>query len=652
MMLSGIGIAYFTRFFYHRGKGKTMKQVILGIIATLITMCSLCFCLFDSAYAAANLSRNYDPVTIAGGQLPAFQNVPINQLYVYVYKNSAWKQIPFQIDERTDENGYWGIKNNTLDAVDEICLMAADMGDSVADYLWINNNESLLYPRYQVKAQDNSKNPSGKAWAYVYRSTTLSKDPSVQDYMSYVPALASSYNDTIKGQSYVFGNNSSSIPDFLSIKAAVGGSGQDILDRWKLRYSGHLMGSPAYPFNGTENSLNAMWIKYSKGPVRVIRSIRFDLSFSFVPDSVVFVSYYYPYSAQINTSTKSLLAVNGMEELRQSMDLNSNIIGAAFHSNNNPNIAVDGYSDVINKNLSVPGTNWFLTRGSHGTIATIANVPVAGDIQQLFYKDSSAVDAGDTGDQRSYGDSGIRITSTTGIVGTFGITTTGYYLGPNHTAALGDSLANQANNPLVINVMARQFVVPVELASFVAGQVGSKVELSWATASETNNYGFEIERQAKGQTEWQKLTFIKGAGTSADEKKYSYRDEVIESGTYLYRLKQIDSDGSFAYSESMEVRVDQPRAFRLGQNFPNPFNPSTRIDFTLPKDSAIPVSLIIYNLMGQEIRTLLNASLQAGDHQMGWDGRDDQGRQVGSGVYFYRLQAGTELAFRKMIKMQ
>lgn len=190
--------------------------------------------------------------------------------------------------------------------------------------------------------------------------------------------------------------------------------------------------------------------------------------------------------------------------------------------------------------------------------------------------------------------------------------------------------------------------IPVELVSFTATTISKDVLLSWSTASETNNYGFEIERGING--EYLKVGFVPGYGTTTESRNYSYTDQNINSGTYNYRLKQIDLDGTFEYSSEIEVDITVPGMFSLEQNYPNPFNPSTKITFSLASESKI--TLKIYNVLGQEIATLINRNLPAQVHNIDFDASE-----FNSGVYFYSLEArgvdGTNFVqTRKMILMK
>jgi hypothetical protein len=173
-------------------------------------------------------------------------------------------------------------------------------------------------------------------------------------------------------------------------------------------------------------------------------------------------------------------------------------------------------------------------------------------------------------------------------------------------------------------------VVPVELTSFTASVISGQVNLNWQTASETNNYGFEVERKAVGQ-EFSKVAFIAGYGTTTEAKSYSYVDNTISSGSYTYRLRQVDFDGTFEYSNEVEVDL-APSTYSLAQNYPNPFNPNTKIDFSLASDSK--VTLKIFDILGQEVAAIVNGNLGAGVHSFNFDAS-----ALNSGVYVYSIDA-------------
>jgi hypothetical protein len=184
--------------------------------------------------------------------------------------------------------------------------------------------------------------------------------------------------------------------------------------------------------------------------------------------------------------------------------------------------------------------------------------------------------------------------------------------------------------------------LPVELSSFSASIIGSSVKLNWETKTEVNNYGFEILRQAQEANEWTKLGFVNGNGNSNSPKSYSFQDKDAVSGKYSYRLKQIDNDGQFEYSKVIDVDLGVPKNFELSQNYPNPFNPTTTIHFSLPEAST--VKLTVFNILGQEIKTLLNEFKESGIHTLNFNASE-----LNSGIYIYKIEAGTNTQSRKMM---
>lgn len=186
-------------------------------------------------------------------------------------------------------------------------------------------------------------------------------------------------------------------------------------------------------------------------------------------------------------------------------------------------------------------------------------------------------------------------------------------------------------------------IVPVELTAFTVSAIGNSVRLNWSTASEINNSGFEVERSSTlpRQEVWEKIGFVQGNGTTTLAQQYSFTDKNVSTGSYSYRLKQIDFDGTFAYSPVVEVEVSAPVKFDLAQNYPNPFNPGTTIQFSLPKSSN--VLLKVYNLLGQEVATLLDGFKEAGVHYINFDAAN-----LNSGLYIYKIEAEGFTSTKKM----
>jgi hypothetical protein len=188
--------------------------------------------------------------------------------------------------------------------------------------------------------------------------------------------------------------------------------------------------------------------------------------------------------------------------------------------------------------------------------------------------------------------------------------------------------------------------IPVELNNFTANADDGKVYLSWETSSETNNYGFFIERKhiavGTNSAEWIEVGFEEGNGTTTDRKNYSFVDQLLNDGTYHYRLKQTDFDGSFKYSNEVEVSLFSVKDFELSQNYPNPFNPSTTISFQLPIESFI--TLKVYDAIGTEVETIAEGYYPAGVHEVIFSAD-----KLSSGLYLYRITSGKIELTKKML---
>ncbi|MGA7159690.1 MAG: T9SS type A sorting domain-containing protein [Bacteroidota bacterium] len=197
----------------------------------------------------------------------------------------------------------------------------------------------------------------------------------------------------------------------------------------------------------------------------------------------------------------------------------------------------------------------------------------------------------------------------------------------------------------------------IELGSFTASVLDKSVDVHWTTKTETNTYRFEVEHQLANicdqiagadtsKSEWIDVGFISGAGTSNVPITYSLTERNLSAGSYNYRLKQIDRDGSFNYSQSIKVEVGgSPKTFELSQNFPNPFNPTTIINYQLPMNSL--VTLKIYDILGREVAILTNGRQNAGYYSATFDGSN-----LPSGVYFYKLEAGTYSKTKKLLLLK
>ncbi|MDP3148714.1 MAG: T9SS type A sorting domain-containing protein [Ignavibacteria bacterium] len=207
----------------------------------------------------------------------------------------------------------------------------------------------------------------------------------------------------------------------------------------------------------------------------------------------------------------------------------------------------------------------------------------------------------------------------------------------------------------VVSAQKPDGTLPVELVYFQGYFADGKVILFWGTATEVNNYGFNVERKLP-QTNWEQVGFVFGSGNSNSPKSYYYEDSTdLQQAIYHYRLKQIDNDGAFKYSDSIEVstitkvesEANTVAGFLLKQNYPNPFNPTTVISYQLPVGSY--VTLKIFNVLGKEVANLVNEEQNAGvlNYELGI-----RNYELSSGVYFYQLRAGKFVETKKFVLLK
>ncbi|MDD5362324.1 MAG: T9SS type A sorting domain-containing protein [Ignavibacteria bacterium] len=194
--------------------------------------------------------------------------------------------------------------------------------------------------------------------------------------------------------------------------------------------------------------------------------------------------------------------------------------------------------------------------------------------------------------------------------------------------------AADANTPL-----------PVKLASTSTNLFNKRnIDVKWTTTSETNNAGFEIQRQNILENNWVKTGYVSGNGTTNNTKNYTFTDRSLMTGKYKYRLKQIDFNGNYEYFDiNGTIEVGVPSKFDLSQNYPNPFNPVTKIDYDLPLDSKVTIK--IFDITGREINTLINENLKAGYYTSTFNASN-----FSSGIYFYRLVTSSAKGSNAMTK--
>ena len=316
------------------------------------------------------------------------------------------------------------------------------------------------------------------------------------------------------------------------------------------------------------------------------------------------------------------------------------IVTRTGSSNANHNIFNSSWSLSVSGLLAVNSVSGII----EGSIPwlDLGGIPDANTFQFTFsiFRATISDNSFDTGGDGTKGNCLDYITTTSG-------NTYGALIGISSGGTNNQGRLDYSTN---IQFLGSNQLFPVELTSFSATTIGSSVKLSWQTATEINNFGFDVERKSnvKGHTstvlsvtDWEKIGFVNGNGNSNSTKDYSFVDDNVNAGTYSYRLKQIDNDGQFEYSKEVEIGLTAPDKFELSQNYPNPFNPSTTINYNLPE--AANVKLIIYNILGQEVKTLVNGFKEAGVHTINFNASE-----LNSGLYIYKIEAGSFTQTRKM----
>ena len=192
-------------------------------------------------------------------------------------------------------------------------------------------------------------------------------------------------------------------------------------------------------------------------------------------------------------------------------------------------------------------------------------------------------------------------------------------------------------------------ILPVELVSFTVFVSGNTTRLEWMTVSELNNLGFEVQRKLNDNV-FTTIGFVRGNGTTTQTNEYNFETDYFEFQNNIYRLKQIDYSGAFSYSDEISVSSIIPSEFKLSQNFPNPFNPSTKFNYKIL--TAGNVSLEVYNVLGKQVSVIVNEYQNPGSYDIQWIAKDNQGNFLASGMYIAKLQSGDNVQSIKIMLLK
>ena len=373
--------------------------------------------------SAAAIQRDLEPVIITG----TFSDVPVDQVFVYRELGGNWEQIPFQIDEVTAAGIVTSTEDGQLDANDQIVVMAKDLGDEATTSISASLPISAAW--YEIEVT-NPLSPAQQGWAYVVRSDVLTAS-NTTDYAEYIAA-----NRQISTTDYVLGwaaNHSGQ--DYLSL---FGNS--NILDRTKLRvrYTTIVLGFPVVLTLTEQTPPIPSLVLVKDGPVRVVVKRGATTTFAYA-------SLFRTLTPVDLTALPANVTIN---EARLSTDLTNTIGSGIYYNENIPGgVTIDGSPDAVN---ATPFTNpWRQVSLSSGSVIQVADLGSPGGQPGHYYKDDSAVDASDTGDKMSYGDSGIKVSNPTSKL--FTVESIQYVL-PGQQANRGAEFWQMYRNPLTVHL--------------------------------------------------------------------------------------------------------------------------------------------------------------------------------------------------------
>jgi hypothetical protein len=381
----------------------------------------------------AAINRPQDPVIVTGANLAAYGGAPVNELVLYAYQAGVWIPIPFQIDERTNDiTGTYVISDDgLLDANDELVFMAADAGDSASNNSnWPNDAASKAYPRHAIQVND-PLSPGSEAWAYLYRSATLTR--SNTSYVTWNQAA-----QVMTATSYIAAFDPANFVGLANLK--LNGNPADILDRQKIRVKPPIL--QAFTEEFLKTFIPPTITLSVVGPIRAIRN-----------DSALSLALYtsrLDFDVLFDLST---LGVN-IQFIRNSLDLNPIMAGSTYYDSNATTAIINGAPDTV---PATPQLDWYQVisnTGPGGFVLTVPSINPSGGTVSNYYKDDSAIDSADTGDQRSYGDAGLRIDNPGQLIQ---FRQVAYILPSGTTTNVGSIYFSRANNPLVAATAIQHF---------------------------------------------------------------------------------------------------------------------------------------------------------------------------------------------------
>jgi len=406
-------------------KAKTIQRLLWPLVVGLgaLWLIGHGVGLAQAPAALTAIQRLEDPVVVTGAHFPGFAGVPLDELVLYAYRSGVWTPIPFQIDEVSITGTYVISDGGLLDDNDQLVFMPFDAGTSISATVWPSDTQSRLHARYVISVAD-PLNLGSTAYAYVYRSTTLARSNASYVTWDYDKQTATTI-------SYTAAFSPSKFIGLADLK--INGSSVDALDRQKIR--GTILGLIRFD-EETLTSFGAPTLTLpAAGPVRAAANDG-DLNVAF-------------YRSRLEFDVAFDLSVLSPDFIRTSFDWNNPITTGitTYRDSNTPaGVTINGVPDSV---ATTPPIDWFQVNGGAGgpggMVFAILNIDPSGGALTNYYKDNSAIDPDDKGDQRSYGDAGVRVDNP-GTVISFTLVT--YILRPGSTSNVGAAYFNRALNAL------------------------------------------------------------------------------------------------------------------------------------------------------------------------------------------------------------
>ena len=476
---------------------------------------------------SGTLDRIYEAVVAPGSALPGLAGAAVSDLWVYAYRSGAWVQIPFQLDQKDASGNYFVADGDpAFDSNDELVWMAKDMGDQVTNDVWPSDLASQGFARYEVQVA-NSLDATKKSWAYVYRSNTLTKTFTA-DYAAYTHGTT----DSLVTEGYTLGYDSSGQLVTTRINPSGGGNGVDILDRQKVRVTVKVL---FLSFNYTENDFPVTTDAFVDGAVRVLtkRSVNGPTG------PATSYSAYYSHEA-VGLSPTDI--VSGITFLRGSADLNNAAVGMRMYDDfNAAGALIDGNPDG---GLITTAPSYVVASGTPGTLIAIGDITGVGGTSSLYYKDNGSFDSGDTGDGRSFGDTGIQISNPN--IGSYpNLIGPTWYL-PANLGNVGAQYKSYTQSPLVPLGTSQTFV-PVSVSG-PGGVQGLRVEVAPNPSFAATSVRVTLPTPANARIEVLDVNgrvvatvFAGRLSAGASAVAWSPRDAHVPAGVYTLRLRAGDA---------------------------------------------------------------------------------------------------------------